>query len=549
MVNYQSARLIGGAGTGKTTELLAIMEGVIERLECCPSLIGFASLTTAAREEMVSRACKKFGVSEGLLSRTGWFRTVHSSCRRLLGLKDGEIISGDNKAMRWIAKELRVDLAAKAVDGSDYQLYIGDNDAAGALQLWSVARNRVMSLRALHDERNRAGLDVPGFGEVRHFIERYERAKAENGLVDFVDVLARYAGVRFAIDGPEMTRPEGGLPDEVVAWIFDEYQDSSKLLDLACRRLVTGRNVKYVYMAADPFQSIFGFGGADFRNFMSWEVDKQRTMPQSWRCPRPVMDLGERCLRRMKDGYFDRGISPATHDGRVVREPSIDRALFMVDPSRTTLILARCKYILDECSAILKARKIPHATLNQDGNTKSMVACNAFWKLQHGKGISNEEMAVAVESVPAGGRGDVAFLKRGVKAAWKNGRMAGVDYIHPTTLESLGFMPALQERIVSGEWASLVDKGRQWYDAAKKFGPEQATNPNVRLSTIHGAKGMEAQDVIMATATSKRIENERSMGGQQHDEECRIEYVGVTRAREQLIVCDSDAPHTMSLPY
>jgi len=93
-----------------------------------------------------------------------------------------------------------------------------------------------------------------------------------------------------------------------------------------------------------------------------------------------------------------------------------------------------------------------------------------------------------------------------------------------------------------------LDGGRKWYDAAKKHGPEVATKPNVRLSTIHGAKGMEAQDVILATETANRVEVERELDPRCHDEECRLEYVAVTRAKERLFVCESDEPYSMELP-
>ena len=60
---------------------------------------------------------------------------------------------------------------------------------------------------------------------------------------------------------------------------------------------------------------------------------------------------------------------------------------------------------------------------------------------------------------------------------------------------------------------------------------------------------MEAQDVVLATETASRVETERELDHRTHDEECRIEYVGVTRAKERLIVCESDEPYAMTLPF
>lgn len=549
-MNTQVARLIGGAGTGKTTELLEIMKSVLPHVGHDPSAIGFATFTKGGRQEMVDRASEAFDCHPSLLDRHGWFRTVHSTAFKMLKVSNDEILSNDDKATNWVAKHLRVSVAWKPVSDSGFAMCVGDDEAAGALSLWDIARNRVVPLAAVHAEKSHAGLEVPSYAAVRHFVKRYEDAKRLDGKVDFCDLLARYSGIRFTIDGPEEVEPEGEAPPGVKVWIFDEAQDSSKLVDRVCRRLAYADGVQWAYLAADPFQSIFGFGGADYTNFLSWDVAKERTMPQSWRCPKPVMDLGERCLRRMKKGYFDRGIAPAAHAGSVVREMSIERALSKLDGNRPTLVLARCNYSLAKYSDILEQRKIPHARLNDKDDTKSLVAFNAYWKLQHGQGIGGAEWKAAISLTPAKATGDDILLTRGAKAAWGKGKYDSVDFIPAEMITSLGGVePRLVELIKTGRWASLLPKGSRWYDAAKKHGPEIATSPHVRLATIHAAKGMEAQDVVLATETAARVERERELDPRVHDEECRLEYVGVTRAKERLIVCDSDEPYSMELPY
>ena len=542
------ARLIGGAGTGKTTELLQIMKRIVSEGHE-PEQIGFGSLTKAAREEMVSRAAAAFDCHQSLLEKHGWFRTAHSTCLRLLDVKDGELLAADDKAAQWIADRLKVAVKWQKAEDTGYKKCVGDDEAAVALTLWDIARNRIEPLGAIHKEKVNAGLDVPPIAVVRHFVKKYEDWKRTDGKTDFVDLLGKFTGWRFGIDCPEQVTPEGETPRDVVAWIFDEAQDASKLLDAVCRRLAAADGVKWAYLAADPFQSIFGFGGADYRNFMSWEVDKERTMPQSWRCPKPVMDFGERCLRRMRNGYFDRGIAPASHSGEVVLEPSIDRAISQIDGSRTTLILARCKYSLAKFTSILESRKIPHAYINEKSDTKSLTAFNAYWKLQHGKIVSHDEWATAIGLTPTKAAGAEVLLRRGEKAAWTSGRREDIEFIHPDEITSLGGVtPEMSQIIQEGRWAGLLDNGTKWYLAAKKHGAEVATSQNVRLSTIHGAKGMEAQDVILSTETAGIVERERELDPRVYDEECRLEYVAVTRAKERLVVCESDEPYSMELP-
>lgn len=60
----QCARVIGGAGTGKTSMMLDIMEKAMERPEVArnPYALGFSSFTRAARSEAASRAAAAWGV-------------------------------------------------------------------------------------------------------------------------------------------------------------------------------------------------------------------------------------------------------------------------------------------------------------------------------------------------------------------------------------------------------------------------------------------------------------------------------------------------------
>lgn len=79
-------------------------------------------------------------------------------------------------------------------------------------------------------------------------------------------------------------------------------------------------------------------------------------------------------------------------------------------------------------------------------------------------------------------------------------------------------------------------------------GPDIASDPPVKLSTIHGAKGLEAENVILSSITSPRVERARINVAESHDEECRIEYVAVTRARRNFIYVEDGLRYRMELP-
>jgi len=56
-------------------------------------------------------------------------------------------------------------------------------------------------------------------------------------------------------------------------------------------------------------------------------------------------------------------------------------------------------------------------------------------------------------------------------------------------------------------------------------------DPKINLSTIHGAKGGEADNVMLLTDLSRKSQEAMERDS---DDECRVFYVGATRAREQL---------------
>jgi DNA helicase-2/ATP-dependent DNA helicase PcrA len=64
--------------------------------------------------------------------------------------------------------------------------------------------------------------------------------------------------------------------------------------------------------------------------------------------------------------------------------------------------------------------------------------------------------------------------------------------------------------------------------------------PRVRLSTIHGAKGMEAERVILLNAMTERVVSGML---RDPDSELRTFYVAMTRAREDLVIVEGNEPH------
>ncbi len=546
------ARAIGGAGTGKTTMMKGIAEKALARPEMAgnPLALGFSSMTRAARTEAAMRCGKAWGVSPEELMQQGWFKTAHAVCFKMLGVSRGEIVgTGGVEDAKWVSEAVGSDVAfSMDEDDGGVQVYTGDRVAAAALNYWSLSRNLVIPLREVVEADQ--DHEAPSADEVIKRIVMYEQAKRLDARVDFTDLLARFSGVRFDPEtGPDFVTPEGGVPDDVVGWIFDEAQDASKLLDMACRRLVTGDACKWAWLVGDPYQVLYSWSGASAEHFMSWDVQKQSIMPKSFRCPKPIMQLGERCLQRLPD-YWDRGIAPADHDGEVMESDNFEDDLSDLRPDEDTLVIARTNRDVARIKNILEDVGVPYRYVkSRSGAQNRDKAMGGLWSLQHGQGISGEEWGQILEALPSKTTDGREWLVRGSKAHWKKGLAEQFDRVYPEDIGNLGATEHLRDAIASGAWSGLPDGGTKWVRAAKQWGVEAVSEPKIRIGTIHSSKGMEASKVVLLTSVNWRTRASEENDPARFAEERRIEYVACTRAKHTLIVAhDPRSKNRMELP-
>lgn len=553
--NPRVERKIGGAGTGKTHAMLAEMTKAREELGLEPEEIAFSTFTRNGREVMARRAAEEWGCSEERLTRHGHFRTTHSTALRQTGVSKEQLLTDDKPSAEWIANRVGVDLGAGedeyggtvlAAKGRD------SSDAAYAINAWNLARNRLVSFDDVLDEAAERGDPVPSAATARAIVEKYEMAKRADDRVDFADLLGKFAGIGFGLDGFHRQAPEGDTPEGIRMLCLDEAQDSSALVDAVCRRLAHAPGVERCLLVGDNFQSIYSFGGGAAENFLGWEAE-QSVMPQSFRCPGPILAFGEDCLRQMHHGYWDRRIAPASHEGEIDQAGSEVDAVAAIEPHKSTLILARCRFTLRKYQRELRRRSIPFTLLGQ-GDSSSRRGFHALWRLSNSEAVLGEDLAAAIEMIRTSSYVTGDLLEDGAKAAWGRGEYADWDIIRPFEIEQVGFLPNLSQMIASDRWLEALldrhqDQAERWLESARHFGPELATEPEVRLSTIHAAKGAEADNVILSTESTRRISQNSTRFAADHDEECRVAYVAVTRARERLTVVEEAGQDRILLPY
>ena len=526
----KNALLIGGAGTGKTTRLLESVAKMLARGQD-PYSIGFISFTNAATDNALRRAACQFGFDEKAIRRDGWFRTLHSFCYRLLNIKAGQILAEDSAAGRkWFSEKMGYTPGESKgpFDKSSEEII---------LAFWDVCRQRLEPWPVTWARCGRL-IPIPALDRASDIIERYEQAKRLDNLSDFTDLLGRFSGVRFDTGeaGHLDTCPEGWLPS-LDSIIIDEAQDNSPLMDRCLRRLAD--DSRFAILAGDPFQSIFQFSGSDASLFQAWPREKYEVMPQSHRCPARILELGERCLTHTR-GYWDRKIAPRQEPGRIDSEYHPLPLVSKIDVRESWLLLARTNYGLSKFTSQLRREGIPYI-MRDGGSSWAAPTRNgeiySLLMLEQRKPITEPEWGdiLKLKDLPVK-FGDETFLTHGTKAAWKKRELTD-ELANLDCLEKWGATEALRNRIGNGTWRQFIPFADEYCRAVLKYGHKAVSEPRILVSTIHSAKGLEADNVALLTTTSRIVEMGRD-DPDQRDEEHRLAYVGVTRAKKSLTVID-----------
>ena len=542
----QIALYIGGAGTGKTRMLLDTMARALDRGGFDPLDVGFASYTRAACDEARGRAADQFGVKAAALKDLGWFRTVHAICHKCLGISK-ELLTGNREGSDWLKEALQADATIAGQIELDYSDQRGGEktDADVALGLWDRARNRLGSLEESWAQADECDDRTPDLEFCRRIVDRYEQHKRLDGRCDFTDLLARFSGWDCSPNGAERCRAQG-TPPALPLWCFDECQDASRLRDAVCLRLLETPRCQWVYLCGDPFQAIHSWNGADAKCFLAWPADKKKIMPKSYRCPEPILRLGEEILADCTD-YWDRGIAPADHEGTVESMAMNNGLVDEIDPRHEWLLIARTNFLARQLARKLDDRSIPWLPTRGTvgGRWKAPVrneAIKCLLSLEVDAPIDGKQWTavVTLAGFLPSKIGDVTLLDRGTKkrfADYDNSDELQDHYpwVRRAELATLGATPALIDALRTGAWRGWIENIEEYAAAVEQWGQDAVDEPRVRVGTIHSVKGMEADNVALLTSLSgpcwRSAQTEEGF-----NEEARCFYVGVTRARRRLIV-------------
>lgn len=485
--------IFGPPGTGKTTHLLNVVDGLMgENVD--PEKICFVTFTRKAANEAKTRAMEKFRLSSEQLPL---FRTLHSLAFQQLHINRNEVMGIRDYIT--VAKSLGIYLTARGIqdDGTIVGLSKGDR----LLFMSMMARSRRMDLKAYWEMYPDEDIY---YYELKQLDDTLRVYKRENSKIDFIDMIDT-----FVREGPQT---------KLEHLIVDEAQDLSTIQwDMVDKLSVEADRC---FVAGDDDQAIYTWAGADVERFMG-QGGERIVLEQSYRVPDEVWNvataISNRISSRVKKEY-----RPRKFAGKVEYVSDLTQ----IDMSKGQwLLLARNVYLLEELNAhCIRAGYVFTSSIGSPIEGASLEAIIAWEELRKGASLSVHRIAKVYDLMSS---------------------KVGVAYGLKTKLEKEPENLTLNLKNLQADFGLLTDKvwhealdripdgEREYFLSALRRGEKLLKEPRIKISTIHGVKGGEADNVCIITDMAQRTFNEYHKSP---DPEHRCWYVAVTRARESLYI-------------
>jgi superfamily I DNA/RNA helicase len=371
------------------------------------------------------------------------------------------------------------------------------------LQLNHLGRHKGWMLKEMLRE---APSDID-FHFAKWFTETYREWKKAEDRLDYTDLLTRYL--------------KYGDPLDIEAILIDEGQDLSRLQWAVVHKLGIGAARRYI--AGDDDQSIFTWAGASPEAFNGEAADEVRVLPQSYRIPGAVHDLSQSIVGRIRHRHPKEFLA-RTDPGHVLPVGFLSHE-HLTDTS--TFILFRNHYRGKALASRLEELGWPYSGTYSPFEAREVPdLISGYSKALVGTPVNpSEAKAMVLYATPA-------YLKKKAEniAAMENRNInideLFVDYIKVHRFEQIF------SKLRNSEYIGRT---------IRTAGIKAVLNPPITLMSIHQSKGREASTVILDLEMSRRT-FESAM--KHPDDEHRVFYVGVTRAKNRLLtLLPTDSTH------
>src|SRR5215211_5203448 len=538
--------VVAGAGSGKTRVLTYRVAHLISAAGAQPNEILAITFTNKAAAEMRSRV-------EGMMgdvARRIWLMTFHAACGRILRREGPRLGYKTNFTIYDQADQVRLVKACLEELERDPKRF----PPRGIHAQISMAKNQLVA-----PDEYKQRVDSFYDQTVADVYELYQRRLFTSNAVDFDDILM------LTVDVLER------FPEALERWqkafryvLVDEYQDTNHA-QYRLLQLLAGKH-RNVFAVGDPDQSIYAFRGADIRNILEYERDfggaKLIALEQNYRSTNAVLRGANAVIannreRKPKNLWSELGEGEPV---RVLEDILVRQEIpYQVIGGPRFYERAEIKdaiaylQVIDNAYDAVSLTRIANRPRRGIGDA-SLARLQSFADSQ---GISLWE---ALERADEAGVGAaplkaVERFRTLMQSSMSGALELSVPELLERVLDKSGYLEALEaERTVEAQGRienllELVGVTREYQEQAEDpslseflqqislFSDQDQLSEErslVTLMTLHNAKGLEFRAVFLIGMEEGVFPHSRSLEEQGLEEERRLAYVGLTRAKERL---------------
>lgn len=568
--------VLAGPGSGKTLTIVNRVKYLIEKQKVRPEEILVVTFTRFAAAEMKSRLCLVMGKRD-LPVTVGTFHGIYYGILKWAYRMNQENILSETEKyqiLRGVINKERMEIF-------DEEDFIQDI----AAEIGKVKNNRI-PLEEFVSEKCSADA-------FRNIYRNYEQHRKELKKIDFDDMLVLcYELFR--------SRPDvlAQWQKKFRYVLIDEFQDINRIQYDVIRMLAQPEN--NLFVVGDDDQAIYGFRGADSELMLGFGKDfpdaKQILLGMNYRSTANIVQNSLKLIENNVERYSKK--LEANREGgsclhiQEVKDP-VEEAEYVLEE------IQKCKEngikeeeiailfrVHTDARAVVEAmveRKIPFQMKEHLPNIyEHFIAKDIMAYFRLATGVRNRQDFLQVMNRPKRylGRDSVAGTKVSfedmrkfycdkdwmidridqfewdVKMLMKMAPYAAIQYIrkrigYDDFLKEYAFTHQINRSDLNEVLAEIEEAAKaftsveEWFTHVEEYTETLRTKekernrprPGVRLMTIHASKGLEFKQVFLIEANEGRIPYQKAKTDKEIEEERRLFYVAMTRAKDFLKIC------------
>lgn len=548
------AVVLAGAGSGKTTVLTSRVSWLIEKRNISPYSILVVTFTNKAAKEIKERIFKLTG------HILPWSGTFHSFCAKILRIDGDKIGLGKNFVIYDSADQI-------SLIKNIYKEFNFDKEEFNIKAVQAAISSAKNELLSYEDYQQIAS------GAFQNHIARvykiYQHELNKASAVDFDDLLSKTLNL---LKTSTVTREKYQKMFEHV--LIDEYQDTNKAQYELTKILSTPQD--NIFVVGDFCQSIYAWRGADYKNMLqlkkSFPKIKEYKLEQNYRSTQNILDAATEVIsqntthpilklwttkqagNKIACYEADSGKSEAKQVVKLIKNHQKDFDYGDI------AILYRTNAQSREFEEALISGGIPYRLI---GGTKFYERMEVKDLIAYLRFSVNKDDIISYQRILKLGQrrfGNFTnWLEKKNNSELTNAKeKTKITHTAAEILKEIlevtnyldKFKRDTEENIAKKENVEeLLNVATQFEDVSQflenialiqdnQFADKGDANENshyVNLMSLHSAKGLEFEIVLMVGMEDGLLPHSRSlMDNDQMEEERRLCYVGITRAKSYL---------------